>query len=235
MSFKASLKFRDPEIYTRSRYSPCSRRYAFWYAEMSASTLFRKASHAEITFDILRYDYAAFASTREFRIRKRNVNFPECHYQRILYREIREISTSLRVVSNSPNPHDCVAKRQNACVIQWSPKQLSLGTNVSKLSSCSVVRVITLGLDISYILARASCDSRISIIPRALKGIHFAASLQTRPSFLHAYSAASVFSLATFYKNNFAFFDHFFVRHLSLFGSFVLTRLQQELWNLQRI
>jgi len=46
-------------------------------------------------------------------------------------------------------------KRQNACVIQWSPKQLSSGTDVSKLSSCPVVRVITLGLNISYILEKS--------------------------------------------------------------------------------
>jgi len=172
-----------------------------WYTEVTRHIV--SQSFTQITFNTSRYAHTArIYYTLRYCCRKRNVNFPECRYRQVL-RGISGISISASCIELSCNPHDCVAKRRNACVIQWSPKQLSSGTDGSKLSSCSVVRVITLSLDISYIPEKGFARFGDINYSGSFKGYIFCQLVNAQLVFTCSFR---VFFLAIFYKNNFPYF-----------------------------
>jgi len=119
-------------------------------------------------------------------------------------------------------------KRQNACVIQWSPKQLSSGTDVSKLSSCPVVRVITLGLNISYILEKSFARFTDINYSGSFKGNTFCQAVNVRHIFTYFVLISRIFP-AIFYENNSALFDDFDKIFYFILFEFLYSCLQKDL------
>jgi hypothetical protein len=91
-SFKVLFKFTDPEIYMAG--TPCARRCI-----EIASTLFREAS--EIVLVTPRRD-RVYRGSRIVRNHKRDINFPEYHYRRILAGEYQKFPR------HSPRCADCI-------------------------------------------------------------------------------------------------------------------------------
>lgn len=201
-----------------------------WYTEVTRHIVLQ--SFTQIMFNTSRYAHTArIYCARKYRCHKRNVNFPECHYRRVLRGNTGNFYVvSASCIELSSNPHDCVAKRRNACVIQWSPKQLSSGTDVSKLSSCSVVRVITLSLDISYIPEKGFARFADINYSGSFKGyICILPTCKCAARFYMRISRIRIFP-AIFYENNSPHSLKIFIKYSILFKFFSYPHIYKKIY-----